>query len=227
MHSRSVPLAMPRVSKGLVAFRLCIESCLEIIDCHRRSAEAPGRLGVDASLCVSIRRASRGSLLFDPCHLLDRIRVPPLGLDKMLCRGCNRRHGLPFLGNSYGCGRMAARSRARTICARANDIDGEVLRRLTADDLRELGVASIGHRRRLLDAIATLTAAPGVAVEPPATPEPQAERRQLTVMFCDLVGSTALAARLDPEELREVIGAYHRCAAEGGSREGRVGHSAV
>jgi len=210
MHSRSVPLAMPRVSKGLVAFRLCIESCLEIIDCHRRSAEAPGRLGVDASLCVSIRRASRGSLLFDPCHLLDRIRVRPLGLDKMLCRGCNRRHGLPFLGNSYGCGRMAARSRARTICARANDIDGEVLRRLTADDLRELGVASIGHRRRLLDAITAFRAA-----EPPSAPAAipaavgEAERRQLTVMFCDLVGSTPLTRRFDPEDLREVIGAYH------------------
>ncbi|HEY1431712.1 MAG TPA: adenylate/guanylate cyclase domain-containing protein, partial [Stellaceae bacterium] len=111
-----------------------------------------------------------------------------------------------------------------------NDIDGDLLRRLTAEDLRELGVASVGHRRRLLDAIAAFSA---VDVPPPPTlpiggiplpnPPPQAgegrvgveaERRQLTVMFCDLVGSTALAARLDPEDLREVIAAYHRAAAE-------------
>src|SRR5712692_292202 len=95
---------------------------------------------------------------------------------------------------------------------RANDIDGEVLRRLTAGDLRELGIASIGHRRRLLDAIAALGDG-----QPPAEASPapaaavvlgEAERRQLTVMFCDLVGSTALSARYDPEDLREVIGAY-------------------
>ena len=98
---------------------------------------------------------------------------------------------------------------------RANDIDGEVLRRLTADDLRELGVTLIGHRRRLLDAIAAL----GTAEAPPApTPVPiaasEAERRQLTVMFCDLVGSTALSARFDPEDLREIVGVYHRCVAD-------------
>jgi hypothetical protein len=89
---------------------------------------------------------------------------------------------------------------------RANDIDGEVLRRLTAEDLRELGVASIGHRRRLLDAIAAL-GAPNLRAEPTpvAAATGEAERRQLTVMFCDLVGSTALSARFDPEELREEI----------------------
>ena len=96
---------------------------------------------------------------------------------------------------------------------RDNDIDGEVLRRLTGEDLRELGVTSIGHRRRLLDAIAAL------ADEPPAALDTQAragaERRQLTVMFCDLVGSTELSAHLDPEDLREVIVAYHRTVAEG------------
>jgi class 3 adenylate cyclase len=98
---------------------------------------------------------------------------------------------------------------------RANDIDGEVLPRLTAEDLRELGVTSIGHRRRLLDAIASL----GAAETPPAPiPAPGAERRQLTVMFCDLVGSTALSVRLDPEDLREVIGAYHRCVADNVAR---------
>jgi len=99
---------------------------------------------------------------------------------------------------------------------RDNDIDGEVLRRLTAEDLRELGIASIGHRRRLLDAIAALGKGQHAAEVKPIPADGvsgQAERRQLTVMFCDLVGSTALGARLDPEELREVIGAYHRCVA--------------
>jgi class 3 adenylate cyclase/predicted ATPase len=102
---------------------------------------------------------------------------------------------------------------------RDNDIDDAVLRRLTAEDLRELGVASVGHRRRLLDAIAALGAvtssadAPGPPATTPAL-RSDAERRQLTVMFCDLVGSTALSARLDPEDLREVIAAYHRAVAD-------------
>jgi class 3 adenylate cyclase/predicted ATPase len=103
-----------------------------------------------------------------------------------------------------------------------NDIDDMVLRRLTAEDLRELGVASVGHRRRLLDAIAAFGApipeadASGLPAETTATlaPKGDAERRQLTVMFCDLVGSTALSSRLDPEDLREVIAAYHRAVAE-------------
>ena len=101
---------------------------------------------------------------------------------------------------------------------RDNDVDAEVLPELTADDLIGLGVTSIGHRRKLLAAIAALRAE---APTPTATPAPRdapapadAERRQLTVMFCDLVGSTALSARLDPEDLREVIGAYHRAVAE-------------
>jgi hypothetical protein len=99
-----------------------------------------------------------------------------------------------------------------------NDIDGDVLPEVTADDLIGLGVASIGHRRRLLAAIAALHGdAPQVAIqtEPATVGIPGgAERRQLTVMFCDLVGSTALSGRLDPEDLREVIGAYHRCVSE-------------
>ncbi len=101
---------------------------------------------------------------------------------------------------------------------RDNDIDGEVLRRLTGEDLRELGVRSIGHRRRLLDAISALgavladVASTGASLNVPAQAE--AERRQLTVMFCDLVGSTALSARLDPEDLREIIAAYHRAVGE-------------
>ena len=97
---------------------------------------------------------------------------------------------------------------------RDNDIDAEVLRRLTGEDLRELGVRSIGHRRRLLDAISALGAVSANVTPTGASPDvpaqAEAERRQLTVMFCDLVGSTALSAQLDPEDLREVIGAYHR-----------------
>jgi hypothetical protein len=99
-----------------------------------------------------------------------------------------------------------------------NDIDAEVLPDLTAEDLVVLGITSIGHRRKLLSAIAALKAEPGVAENtPPLQPartRMEAERRQLTVMFCDLVGSTALAARLDPEDLREVIGAYHAAVVE-------------
>jgi class 3 adenylate cyclase len=102
-----------------------------------------------------------------------------------------------------------------------NDIDAEILPRLTAEDLIGLGISSIGHRRRLLDAIAALPAgaiwgtALGPAPAPPPEPESSgAERRQLTVMFCDLVGSTALSSQLDPEDLREIIGAYHHCVAE-------------
>jgi len=93
---------------------------------------------------------------------------------------------------------------------RENDIDAEVLSDLTDGDLEKIGV-SLGHRKRLLKAIATLAGPPGA---PPAatTPIPPmadaAERRQLTVLFSDLVGSTALSARLDPEDMREVIRAY-------------------
>jgi class 3 adenylate cyclase len=101
----------------------------------------------------------------------------------------------------------------------ANHIDAEILPELTADDLVGLGVTSIGHRRKLLAAIAALPAeAPQSAVKTApaaaAAISAEAERRQLTVMFCDLVGSTALSARFDPEDLREVIGAYHRCVAD-------------
>ena len=99
-----------------------------------------------------------------------------------------------------------------------NDIDFSVLPYLTDADLEKLGV-SLGHRRKILAAIAEL---PGVAsskhakddgvVEP--SPQETAERRQVTVMFSDLVGSTALSARMDPEDLREIISAYQKCVAE-------------
>jgi class 3 adenylate cyclase len=95
------------------------------------------------------------------------------------------------------------------------DIDRDVLRDLGETDLEKLGV-TLGHRKKLLRAIAELAAAS--VTEPPgrspttAMPiAPEAERRQLTVMFCDLVGSTALSSRLDPEDLRAIIGRYHAC----------------
>jgi class 3 adenylate cyclase/predicted ATPase len=101
---------------------------------------------------------------------------------------------------------------------RANEIDAGVLPRLTVEDLKDLGVTLVGHRRLLLDAITALRAEAPVAVKVTASRDAlvpgDAERRQLTVMFCDLVGSTALSTRLDPEDLREVIGAYHRAVTE-------------
>jgi class 3 adenylate cyclase/predicted ATPase len=101
---------------------------------------------------------------------------------------------------------------------RANEIDERILPTLTAEDLKDLGVTLVGHRRRLLNAIAALiaeTPAATVALVPPDPPaRADPERRQLTVMFCDLVGSTELSTRLDPEDLREVIAAYHRAVAE-------------
>ena len=108
---------------------------------------------------------------------------------------------------------------------RENGVSAEDLRHLTADDLEGLGVTAIGHRRRLLVAIAGLRPEDTTAGDPvrlssgrrsarPATlgsSETTAERRPLSVMFCDLIGSTALSARLDPEDLREVIRAYQAC----------------
>ena len=100
---------------------------------------------------------------------------------------------------------------------RDNDIDGTVLPSLTAEDLSSLGIASVGHRRRLLAAIASLNDSgkqPAIVPVPNGPRAAEAERRQLTVVFCDLVGSTALSSWLDPEDLREVIRAYHRCIQE-------------
>src|SRR5215831_2648395 len=119
---------------------------------------------------------------------------------------------------------------------RDNEINWAVLPKLTADDLRDIGVTAVGHRRVLLEAIAQLSATdaspdpippsappggsplphpplprlvPGIIGEAKAGAE--AERRQLTIMFCDLVGSTPLSTRFDPEDLREIVGDYHRC----------------
>jgi class 3 adenylate cyclase len=103
-----------------------------------------------------------------------------------------------------------------------NEIDAEILSKLTADDLKDIGVTIVGHRRKLLEAISAL-------VEPALAPQPEerapgeaapkarpaeAERRQLTVLFCDLVGSTELSAQLDPEDLGQVIRAYHGACTE-------------
>lgn len=108
-----------------------------------------------------------------------------------------------------------------------NDIDRDVLAELTAEDLTGLGITSIGHRRRLLGAIKALQESPKLddtappasqakGAAPPSETEdvPEAERRLLTIMFCDLVGSTELSTRLDPEDMRDVITKYHACVAE-------------
>jgi class 3 adenylate cyclase len=98
-----------------------------------------------------------------------------------------------------------------------NEIDVTVLRHLTDQDLREIGVP-LGHRRKMLAAISGLAGVASATSEPTVGQEPKtqdaAERRQVTVMFSDLVGSTALSARMDPEDLREVISAYQKCVAD-------------
>ena len=122
-----------------------------------------------------------------------------------------------------GCGAWAS-------AFRENDIDETVLPSLTHENLNELGVTSLGHRLKLLDAIAALRTDTGVNAPSvgaatasstlSAHPEDRAERRQVTVMFSDLVGSTALSARMDPEDLREIISAYQKCVAENVQRFG-------
>ena len=107
---------------------------------------------------------------------------------------------------------------------RENEIDETVLPSLTEEHLKQLGVTALGHRVKLLDAIAALrdddsgktpsVEAATTSNAPSVHSEDRAERRQVTVMFSDLVGSTALSARMDPEDLREVISAYQKCVAE-------------
>jgi class 3 adenylate cyclase len=99
---------------------------------------------------------------------------------------------------------------------RDNRIDADLLPRLTVDDLKDIGVSVVGDRRRLLDAIAALAVAKPQAEVPDSPPKPtppksheaSAERRPITVMFCDLVGSTSLAAKLDGEDWRNLVNAY-------------------
>jgi class 3 adenylate cyclase len=112
---------------------------------------------------------------------------------------------------------------------RDNAIDGQVLPELTDADLEKLGVV-LGHRKRLLKAITELRAGEAASSQvngeaPPEGRRPaEAERRQLTVLFCDLVGSTELSAKLDPEDMGRVIRAYQDCCAEVVARWG--GHLA-
>jgi hypothetical protein len=99
---------------------------------------------------------------------------------------------------------------------RDNKIDTDLLPRLTDAGLKDIGVSALGDRLRLLDVIAALAGAkPPVEVPaspptpaPPKGPQASAERRLITVMFCDLVGSTGLAARLDPEDWRNLVNEY-------------------
>ena len=120
---------------------------------------------------------------------------------------------------------------------RENHVEGAVLLRLSAEDLKDIGINSVGHRRKLLEAIAELQdkATPSspptggkstVSVSQLVTQPPSsgAERRQLTVMFADLVGSTAIARRLDPEEMSEIIRSYQNCCSKEIARFG--GHIA-
>jgi class 3 adenylate cyclase len=98
-----------------------------------------------------------------------------------------------------------------------NGISVAALRHLTDQDLKDIGVL-LGHRRIMLAVIGELAGVPPAVPKPVAAAEPKAqdaaERRQVTVMFSDLIGSTALAGRMDPEDLREVISAYQKCVAE-------------
>ena len=111
---------------------------------------------------------------------------------------------------------------------RENAVSPEVLRHLTAEDLKELGVTAVGHRRELLVAIAKLqedaATLPAVgSIDDHRAQLSAAERRQITVLFCDIVGSTPLSARLDPEELREVLTAYQASvAAEVAGKRGYI-----
>jgi class 3 adenylate cyclase len=104
-----------------------------------------------------------------------------------------------------------------------NRIDLSVLPDLTDQHLEKLGVA-LGDRLKILRAIRELSGTAMAATLAAAAVAPvvqdSAKRRQLTVMFCDLVGSTALSGRLDPEDLRGIIGAYHRCCAQLVERNG-------
>ena len=101
---------------------------------------------------------------------------------------------------------------------RDNEIDGAVLPKLTVDDLKDLGVAVVGHRRKIMSAIEELNAVgartdvmealPTQAALPVSASPDGAERRPITILFCDLVGSTSLAAKLDAEDWRNLVNAY-------------------
>jgi class 3 adenylate cyclase/tetratricopeptide (TPR) repeat protein len=108
----------------------------------------------------------------------------------------------------------------------ANHLDMDLISQVDDNLLKDIGISSAGHRLRIRNAITKLSATNtpdplvSAAQTITETPAPSAERRQLTVMFCDLVGSTELSTRLDPEDLRAIIGAYHRCCTELVERNG-------
>jgi class 3 adenylate cyclase len=151
--------------------------------------------------------------------MISRRRVSRIG--EAQGRTCYERRGAVCTSRS-GCGRLGLGKYEAAF--RESEIDETVLPSLTHENLRELGVTALGHRLKLLDAIAALRAdasgkapsadAATASSTPSVSSEDRAERRQVTVMFSDLVGSTALSARMDPEDLREVISAYQKCVAE-------------
>src|SRR6201993_5370294 len=161
-------------------------------------------------------------------HLANRPRPPPLThrghgatldrLSRLRDHAARGEPGVPLMDVGGWLRRLGLDQYEAAF--RENKIDDTVLPSLTAEDLKELGVGSVGHRRKLLDAIAVLRAeasAPTLLADEPQATEAakdSAERRQVTVMFSDLVGSTALSARMDPEDLREIISAYQRCVTE-------------
>jgi predicted ATPase/class 3 adenylate cyclase len=156
------------------------------------------------------------------CRLLDpKLPLKSIALDTLFRLEDHVRRGISGVIMDLG-GWLRSLGLERYEAAfRENEIDETVLPSLTQEDLKELGVAALGHRRKLLDAIAALradtNAAPAATPSPAAvdaSPRDTAERRQITVLFSDLVGSTALSARMDPEDLREVISAYQKCVAE-------------
>jgi class 3 adenylate cyclase len=113
----------------------------------------------------------------------------------------------------------------------SNHVDLDVLPELCEDDLQQLGITSLGHRKRLLRAIAELRDNGADVPDPSVSsainanvPDNRPQRRQLTVLFCDLVGSTRLASKLDPEELRELMGRYRAASTDVVARYG--GHVA-
>jgi class 3 adenylate cyclase/tetratricopeptide (TPR) repeat protein len=117
---------------------------------------------------------------------------------------------------------------------RANAVDAAILPRLTAEDLKELGVAAVGHRRKLLEAIAALTARPAGSVAPqlPVAEAGGGERRQVTVLFTDLAGYTRLSTELDPEELHAMRRSFTETVdgiveAHGGTVERHIGDSVM
>jgi class 3 adenylate cyclase len=148
--------------------------------------------------------------------MISRRRVSRIG--EAQGRTCYERRGAVCTSRS-GCGRLGLGKYEAAF--RESEIDETVLPSLTHENLRELGVTALGHRLKLLDAIAALRAGKAPSADaatasstPSVSSEDRAERRQVTVMFSDLVGSTALSARMDPEDLREVISAYQKCVAE-------------